>query len=134
MNRGDELDRDISLALAKRVESGAPSFATARRLQREGKKLRKRYLSPVSNAGEIAKRDAVDQANDAGWNNPPPSADEAGKRAVGAALARTLRRRVQPRRNVEAERFVASVANLPAVPRAARRSAPRRDLSEIWRF
>lgn len=79
MNRGDELDRDISLALAKRAESAESSFPTVRKLQREGKKLRKRYLSPVSNAGEIAKRDAVDQANAAGWNNPPPSADEAGK-------------------------------------------------------
>lgn len=38
MNRGDELDRDISLALAKRVESDEPSYTTARRLQREGKK------------------------------------------------------------------------------------------------
>ena len=66
MNRGDELDRDISLALAKRVESDEPSFATARRLQREGKKLRKRYLGPVRNAGEIAKRAAVDWANGAG--------------------------------------------------------------------
>lgn len=79
VNRGDELDRDISLALAKRVESGEPSFATARRLQREGKKLRKRFLSPARNAGEIAKRDAVDWANDSGWSNPSPGADEAGK-------------------------------------------------------
>jgi hypothetical protein len=79
VNRGDELDRDISLALAKRVESAEPGFATARRLQREGKKLRQRYLSPVRNAGEIAKRDAVDWANGAGGNNPFPGADEAGK-------------------------------------------------------
>ena len=79
MNRGDELDRDISLALAERAESAEPSFATARRLQREGKKLRKRYLAPVRNAGEIAKRDAVDYANSSSWNNPPPGADEAGK-------------------------------------------------------
>lgn len=79
MTRGDELDRDISLALAKRVESAEPSFAVARKLQREGKKLRKRYLSPVRNAGEIAKRDAADYANASGWNNPFKDADEAGK-------------------------------------------------------
>jgi hypothetical protein len=79
MNRGDELDRDISLALAKRVESGAPSYTAARRLQREGKKLRARYLSPVRNAGEVAKRDAVDWANAGGSNNPSPGADDAGK-------------------------------------------------------
>jgi hypothetical protein len=79
MNRGDELDRDISLALARRAESAESSLATARRLQREGKKLRKRYLSPVRNAGEIATRDAVDYANASGWNSPAPGADEAAK-------------------------------------------------------
>jgi hypothetical protein len=79
VNRSDELDRDISLALSRRVESAKPRFATARKLQREGNKLRKRYLSPVRNAGEIAKRDAVDYANASGWNNPFPGADEAGK-------------------------------------------------------
>lgn len=79
MNRHDELDRDISLALAKRAESAEPSFATVRKLQREGSKLRKRFLSPIRNAGEIAKRDAVDYANSSGWNNPSPGADEAKK-------------------------------------------------------
>jgi hypothetical protein len=79
MNRGDELDRDISLALAKRVESGEPAYATARRLQREAAKLRKRFLSAVRNAGEIAKRDAVDFANSSGWSKPSPGADEAAK-------------------------------------------------------
>lgn len=79
MNRGDELDRDISLALAKRVESSESSYTTARRLQREGAKLRKRYLSPVRNAGEVAKRDAVEFANSSGWSNPSPGADEAAK-------------------------------------------------------
>jgi hypothetical protein len=83
VNRGDELDRDISLALAKRVESTEPSYALARKLQREGKKLGKRYLSPVRNAGEIAKRDAADYANASAWNNPFKDAAEAAKERWG---------------------------------------------------
>ena len=84
-SRWDELDRDIALALAKRAatDPAGSSYTAARRLQREGKALRKRYLSPASNAGEIAKRDAVSYADGCGWSNPMPRADEAAKERWG---------------------------------------------------
>ena len=84
-SHGDELDRDIALALAKRAatDPAGSSYTTARRLQREGKVLRKRFLAPSRNAGEIAKRDAVGFANGCGWSNPNPGADEAAKERWG---------------------------------------------------
>lgn len=65
------------------TDPAGSSYATARRLQREGKALRKRYLSPARNAGEIAKRDAANFADGCGWNSPRPGADEAAKERWG---------------------------------------------------
>lgn len=41
-----------------------------RRLQREGRALKKRFLGKQHNTELIAIRDAVDYANMSGWNNP----------------------------------------------------------------
>lgn len=85
VSHGDELDRDIALARAKRAatDPAGSSYTAARRFQREGKALRKRYLSPTRNAVEIAKRDAVGFANGCAWSNPFRGTDEAAKERWG---------------------------------------------------
>lgn len=51
------------------------TVTAVRKLQREGRALRSRYLPPRRRV-DIAKRDAVRYANDCGWNNPRPGASD----------------------------------------------------------
>jgi hypothetical protein len=75
--RSADLDREIAVALARR-DASESHFKVARRLQREGKALSKRFLGS-RNTTEITIRDAVAWANACAWNNPPPGADDAAK-------------------------------------------------------
>lgn len=57
-----------------------------RRLQREGRALKKRFLAKRDTA-LVAIRDAVDYANASGWNNPSKHHDPAVQAKIAATWA-----------------------------------------------